>query len=141
MIHTLILVVHVLAAIGLIVLVLLQQGKGADAGAAFGSGASATVFGSQGSGSFMTRTTAILATIFFLTSLALASPYVSQHVSGEKSVVDMVQPSSSSGKTSDKGAVPPAASGKPAEQQSQPGAPAVPAKPAPASDVPVVPGH
>jgi preprotein translocase subunit SecG len=65
-------VLHLLLAIGLVGLILIQHGKGADAGAAFGSGASATVFGSRGSGSFLTRTTAILATIFFLTSIALA---------------------------------------------------------------------
>jgi preprotein translocase subunit SecG len=61
-----------LIALSLIVLILIQHGKGADAGAAFGSGASSTVFGSQGSGSFLTRLTAILATVFFLTSLYLA---------------------------------------------------------------------
>jgi len=65
-------VVHLLLALGLIGLVLLQHGKGADAGAAFGSGASATVFGARGSGSFLTRSTAILATAFFLTSMVLA---------------------------------------------------------------------
>lgn len=65
-------VLHLLLALGLIALVLLQHGKGADAGAAFGSGASATVFGAQGSGSFLSRSTAILATLFFLTSMALA---------------------------------------------------------------------
>jgi preprotein translocase subunit SecG len=70
--ETVILIVHVLAAIGVISLVLLQQGKGADMGAAFGSGASSTVFGSQGSSSFLTRGTAILAVTFFITSLALA---------------------------------------------------------------------
>ncbi len=70
--ETVILIVHVLAAIGVVALVLLQQGKGADMGAAFGSGASSTVFGSQGSSSFITRGTAILATIFFITSLTLA---------------------------------------------------------------------
>jgi len=70
--ETVILIVHVLAAVGVISLVLLQQGKGADMGAAFGSGASSTVFGSQGSSSFITRSTAILATVFFITSLGLA---------------------------------------------------------------------
>ena len=70
--ETVILIVHVLAAIGVISLVLLQQGKGADMGAAFGSGASSTVFGSQGSSSFITRGTGILATVFFVTSLTLA---------------------------------------------------------------------
>jgi preprotein translocase subunit SecG len=71
MVYTLILVVHVVVAVALIALVLLQQGKGADAGAAFGSGASSTMFGSQGSASFLSRTTAVLATTFFLTSLTL----------------------------------------------------------------------
>jgi preprotein translocase subunit SecG len=65
-------IVHVLLAVGIIALVLLQQGRGADAGAAFGSGASGTVFGAQGSASFLTRTTGILATLFFATSLGLA---------------------------------------------------------------------
>jgi preprotein translocase subunit SecG len=70
--ETLIVVVHVIAALAIIGLVLLQQGKGADAGAAFGSGASQTVFGSSGSGNFLTRSTTIAAVIFFVTSLTLA---------------------------------------------------------------------
>ena len=90
MLHSILLVVHVLVAIGLIALVLLQQGKGADAGAAFGSGASGTVFGSRGSASFLTRTTGILATLFFITSLSLA--YVATKQAKPTSVVDMVQP-------------------------------------------------
>ena len=68
----LILVVHVLTALSIIALILLQQGKGAAAGASFGAGASQTVFGSEGSGSFFTRATAIFATIFFCTSFGLA---------------------------------------------------------------------
>ena len=72
MIETILVVVHVLLAAALIGLVLIQHGKGADAGAAFGSGASATVFGARGASSFLSRSTAILATLFFLTSLALA---------------------------------------------------------------------
>jgi preprotein translocase subunit SecG len=70
--QTLLVVVHLFVAIGLVGLVLIQHGKGADAGAAFGSGASSTVFGSRGSGSFLSRATAILAALFFITSLALA---------------------------------------------------------------------
>ncbi len=70
--ESIILIVHVVLALAVIGLVLLQHGKGADAGASFGSGASQTVFGSRGSGSFLTRTTAILATLFFVTSFALA---------------------------------------------------------------------
>ncbi len=65
-------VFHLFLAIGLVGLVLIQHGKGADAGAAFGSGASATVFGARGSASFLSRVTAVLATLFFLTSMALA---------------------------------------------------------------------
>lgn len=63
---------HVLIAVLMVGLILIQHGKGADAGAAFGGGASGTVFGSKGSGSFLTRSTAILATSFFITSLTLA---------------------------------------------------------------------
>ena len=72
MLETVVVVLHLLGAIGVVVLVLLQQGKGADAGASFGSGASATVFGSQGSTTFLSRFTAILAACFFITSLGLA---------------------------------------------------------------------
>lgn len=71
MLETVVVVFHLLGAIGVVVLVLLQQGKGADAGASFGSGASATVFGSQGSATFLSRVTAILAAAFFITSLGL----------------------------------------------------------------------
>ena len=69
---TLVLVVHVVAALGVIGLVLLQHGKGADVGAAFGSGASGSLFGATGSANFLSRTTAILAAVFFLSSLGLA---------------------------------------------------------------------
>jgi preprotein translocase subunit SecG len=82
-----VLIAHTLIAIGIIALVLLQRGKGADAGAAFGAGASGTVFGSRGSGSFFSRATAVLATAFFATSLTLA--YLSsQRVSGDESLID-----------------------------------------------------
>ncbi|AKH63674.1 MULTISPECIES: preprotein translocase subunit SecG [Photorhabdus] len=67
------LVVFLLVAIGLIALVMLQQGKGADMGASFGAGASATLFGSSGSGNFMTRMTALFATLFFIISLVLGN--------------------------------------------------------------------
>jgi preprotein translocase subunit SecG len=67
-----ILIIDVLSAVVLIGLILLQQGKGADMGAAFGSGASQSLFGARGSANFLTRTTAILATIFFATNLGLA---------------------------------------------------------------------
>ena len=69
--HTILVVVQVFAAIAVIGLVLLQHGKGADAGAAFGSGASGSVFGATGSANFLSRATAIAAVIFFVTSLGL----------------------------------------------------------------------
>lgn len=71
------LIVHILVSFGLIGLILIQQGKGAEVGASFGSGASQTIFGSQGSGSFLTRATSILVTVFFITSLALG--YLATH--------------------------------------------------------------
>jgi len=69
--QTAILVFHILAAVGIVVLVLLQHGKGADMGAAFGSGSAGSLFGSAGAANFLSRTTAILAAIFFATSLGL----------------------------------------------------------------------
>ena len=81
------LIIHTLIALGIIALVLLQRGKGADAGAAFGAGASGTVFGARGSGSFFSRATAILATAFFASSLTLA--YLSsQRSTGPESLLD-----------------------------------------------------
>lgn len=67
-----VLIAHTLIALLIIVLVLLQRGKGADAGAAFGAGASGTVFGARGSSSFFSRATAVCATAFFVSSLTLA---------------------------------------------------------------------
>jgi preprotein translocase subunit SecG len=69
--HTLVLVIHVLAALTIAVLVLLQHGKGADMGAAFGSGSAGSLFGSAGAANFLSRTTAILAAVFFATTLGL----------------------------------------------------------------------
>ncbi|MEK9869764.1 MAG: preprotein translocase subunit SecG, partial [Gammaproteobacteria bacterium] len=71
-IETLVLVLHVLAALAIIGLVLIQHGKGADMGSGFGSGASTTVFGSGGAGNFMTRLTTGIVIAFFLTSFGLA---------------------------------------------------------------------
>jgi preprotein translocase subunit SecG len=87
--QTLAVVFHVLLAAAIIGLVLLQRGKGADAGAGFGAGASGTVFGARGSASFLSRTTAVLATLFFLTSLGLA--YLFSQEKQPTSVVDTVQ--------------------------------------------------
>jgi len=77
--ETLVWVVHVIVAIALIALVLVQHGKGADMGAAFGSGSSGSLFGASGSANFLSRSTAVLASLFFLTSLGLAYFGLQQH--------------------------------------------------------------
>jgi len=87
--QTIALVIHVFLALGVIGLVLIQHGKGADAGAAFGSGASSTVFGSRGSGSFLTKLTTMFALAFFCTSMLLFY-LASQRTSTIGSVVDGV---------------------------------------------------
>ncbi|UXY14808.1 preprotein translocase subunit SecG [Chitiniphilus purpureus] len=71
LIHSLVLVVNVVSALAVIVLVLMQHGKGADMGAAFGSGSAGSLFGASGSANFLSRSTAVGATVFFATSLAL----------------------------------------------------------------------
>lgn len=72
LLHTLILTLHIVAGLGVIGLVLVQHGKGADMGAAFGSGASGSLFGATGSANFLSRATAVLAAVFFITSLGLS---------------------------------------------------------------------
>jgi len=118
---TLVLVVHVLAALGVIGLVLLQHGKGADVGAAFGSGASGSLFGATGSANFLSRTTAILAAVFFVSSLGLA------YLANTKP--------RTAGSVMDSGAPP--AAGAPKSPAAEPSKPQAPEAPAPkGSDVP-----
>jgi preprotein translocase subunit SecG len=83
--ENLVTVIHVLAAAGVIGLVLLQHGKGADMGAAFGSGASGSLFGVSGSSNFLSRATAVCVVVFFITSLTLA--YMASHRASSGSVV------------------------------------------------------
>jgi preprotein translocase subunit SecG len=80
--ENIVIAVHVLVALSIIGLVLLQQGKGAEAGASFGGGASQTVFGSQGGGDFFSKLTAVLAVVFFVTSFSLAIIAKNQSVVG-----------------------------------------------------------
>ena len=86
--ENLVTVIHVLAAAGVIGLVLLQHGKGADMGAAFGSGTSGSLFGVSGASNFMSRATAICVAVFFTTSLTLA--YMSGHRADRESVVKTI---------------------------------------------------
>src|ERR1700739_3581556 len=88
--YTFLIVVYVLVSVSLVGRVLIQHGKGADAGAAFGSGASGTVFGARGSANFLSRTTAWLAAAFFVLSLTLA--YFMHGRAAPKSVVDALPP-------------------------------------------------
>ena len=114
--ETLVMVVHVLAALGVIGLVLLQHGKGADMGAAFGSGASGSLFGVSGSSNFLSRATAIFVAIFFATSKGLA--YIGGHRGEQSSVIKLQQNAATT-------------SSQPAEKQD-----AKPAEPSNAKDVP-----
>jgi preprotein translocase subunit SecG len=121
--ESLLLAVHVLVAATLIGFVLLQHGKGADMGAAFGSGASGSLFGAVGSANFLSRTTAILATVFFLSSLGLtyyasnrATPLMQQGV-----MQSAPEPASKEAQKSKAGQVP---EGTPAAPPSAPAAPA-----------------
>ncbi len=86
MMYAIVLTVHVIAAATMIGLVLLQHGKGADMGAAFGSGSSGSLFGASGSANFLSRTTGIAAAVFFITSMGLT--YISTHKPRSDSIMD-----------------------------------------------------
>lgn len=123
---TLVVVLHFIAALVIIGLVLIQQGKGAAMGASFGSGASSTVFGSEGSGNFFTKSTWTIATLFFCTSLGLA--VIAKHdakISVEGAAVEQTVPVSPSVE------VPVDSNAVPATETEAPAAPVS------ASDVPV----
>ena len=95
MLRTFLMIVHFFCAAGIVSLVLLQRGKGADAGAGFGAGASGTVFGARGASTALSRATAILAAIFMVTSLSLA--YVGARKAAPASILDQLsQPSGAS---------------------------------------------
>jgi preprotein translocase subunit SecG len=124
--QTLVLVIHILAAAGIVVLVLLQHGKGADMGAAFGSGSAGSLFGSAGAANFLSRTTAVLAAVFFLTSMGLtyfSMPTKSGGVTQQLEIPAVPQ-----------GAAPPAQ--KPAAPAPSAPSPAVPADGGKSSEIP-----
>jgi len=89
-VETIVWVIHVVTAVVLIGLVLIQHGKGADMGAAFGTGSAGSVFGSSGSANFLSRSTAVAATVFFITSLSLT--YLYAHPAQQQGVMDKVAP-------------------------------------------------
>lgn len=110
--QTVVLVVHVLAALSIVGLVLLQHGKGADVGAAFGSGSAGSLFGSAGASNFLSQSTAIAAAVFFAASLGLAFMVTSNKVGGG-SVVDRAGTLQKSDTKVDAPVTPPAADAKP----------------------------
>lgn len=85
------LVVQIVVSVSIIALVMLQQGKGADMGAGFGAGASGTVFGARGSGSFFTRATGILAAVFFMNCLLIASPLIRENKASSETIADQLE--------------------------------------------------
>ena len=120
--HTLLMVVFVLVAIAMVVLILLQRGAGAQAGSGFGAGASGTVFGARGSATFFSKLTAVLATLFFATSMTLAWFATRPRTEMPKSIVDTVtEPAPSSGV--DGNSVPALPAAPPAQQPAQSPAP------------------
>jgi preprotein translocase subunit SecG len=143
--YTPILVIQALAALGVIILVLLQHGKGADMGAAFGSGASGTLFGASGSANVLSRLTAGLAATFFICTLGLAAISNSRAPGNSKSVVDeFSKPPATAPAVPKAGAVPPAtntavppATSVPAASNAVPAANPAPAATAPAATSPV----
>lgn len=122
MLYTFLIIVEVVVSIALTLLILLQQGKGADAGAAFGSGASGTVFGARGSASFLSRTTAVLAFVFMANSTAMA--WLSHQQPVQTSVVERAAGNATEGAEHQPGA---------ATGREGPANKAVPANPAPTS--------
>ena len=120
--QTAVLVLHILAAIAIVVLVLVQHGKGADMGAAFGSGSAGSLFGSAGASNFLSRATGILAAVFFATSLGLTSfSTVPAKSGGVTSGIEAAKPDAKDAKA----AAPATPSPAPA---ADPAAPAAPAK-------------
>lgn len=105
---------HGLLCFAIVALVLLQRGKGADAGAGFGSGASGTVFGARGSATFFSKLTAVLATLFFVTSMSLAWFATRPRADTPESITDTAEPAPASGVDAD--AVPTLPETPPAEQ-------------------------
>ena len=138
--YTVMIVLHVVIALAIIGLVLLQHGKGADMGSGFGGGASASLFGATGSANFLSRTTAVLATVFFILSLALAY-FASNRPKSESGILDAVKTEKPASdvpqpqlpqKPGTEPAKPAAETAKPAAEAAKP----APGEPAKAKDVP-----
>jgi preprotein translocase subunit SecG len=136
MLHSVLLIIHFFCAAGIIALVLLQRGKGAEAGAGFGAGASGTVFGARGATTALSRATAILAALFMVTSLSLA--YVGAHKnapSGSSILEQLSQPQPATSSSSGAAPAVPAAPGANAPPSAATDSPAA----APASSTPSSP--
>jgi preprotein translocase subunit SecG len=115
--HTLVIVFHVIAAVSIVVLVLLQHGKGADMGAAFGSGSAGSLFGSSGAANFLSRSTGVLAAVFFVTSLGLT--FLSASPSKSGGVTQSIKTEAGTPATQPAAPAPPAPSGDPLSKSSE----------------------
>jgi preprotein translocase subunit SecG len=131
MFHSILMVIQIISATCIIALVLVQRGKGADAGAGFGSGASGTVFGARGATTALSRATAILAAVFMITSLSLAYMVQRNVQTTEEGVLDRLV-----GEGATEVPVVPAAPAQVETPTTAPAAPALPAAPATAPSVP-----
>ncbi len=123
MLTTVLIVLHVLVALAIIGLVLLQHGKGADMGSGFGGGASGSLFGATGSANFLSRTTAVLAAVFFVLSLALAYTATRKPAAEGGGVIDVIRQREQPPAQPAKPAAAPETSSAPQSQPSAPGAP------------------
>jgi preprotein translocase subunit SecG len=130
MLHTLLMLINFFCAAGIVALVLLQRGQGADAGAGFGAGASGTVFGARGATTALSRATAILAAIFMITSLSLAYVGNSKSAAASSSILDRISQQAA-----------PTAPAKPAASNAPAPATAPAASGAPLSGAPAAPQH
>jgi preprotein translocase subunit SecG len=129
---TLLMVVQVLCAGAIIILVLLQHGKGADMGAAFGGGASGSLFGASGSANFLSRTTAVIAAVFFAATIGLAYTATAFRVAHGGGLMSNTAPAGGAAGAAPSPQLPPAAGGAPAPAP----APAAPAETGKAADIP-----
>ena len=131
--YSLFLAIQVIVAVALVSFVLLQHGKGADAGAAFGSGASATVFGARGSANFLSRATGILAALFFVNSVLLSSKLIIPEAGPPASVAEQIAPESNGigvvEETAEEEVVPEPAPAPELEEQAPEDVPDLPASP------------
>ncbi len=143
MLSNVLLVLHLIVAVAIVILVLLQQGKGSDMGAAFGGGSSQSLFGARGSANFLSRATSVLVTVFFLSSLTLAYLYTRQsestNITADSSVTDPIQADAPPESPDQPGDAQPQAAGESSDQSVGESASESAGESATESDIPAAP--